>query len=150
MLFPCSSHIFATSGEQLIIFLTSVSGDKLCCTCSPPHPYPSPSFNSGMVRPINHWASAYHLGAPIACQSSDKIDFQLSQGSEAGPGRLENRQTSAAPLPLLLLVIFFFLSPTALGLFSLPHSLLPSLCITDVTWNENRVVVKDQMVMNYH
>ncbi|TKS77100.1 MICOS complex subunit mic25a [Collichthys lucidus] len=41
------------------------------------------SRGSGVVRPINRRASAYHLGAPIACQSSDKMDFQLSQGSLA-------------------------------------------------------------------
>lgn len=92
-----------------------VSGDNLRTACSPPH---FPSRSSGVVRPINHRDQAYHLGAPIACQSSDKMDFQLSPGSQAGSGRMENRQASAAPLPLLtlcLLFVFLLLSPTVLG-----------------------------------
>lgn len=129
-----------------------VGGEDLCSVCSP---LPSPSISipsslsSGVVRPINHRASAYHLGAPIACQSSDKMDFQLSQGSRAGPGRMENRQTlAAAPLLCLgrLSVCYLFFSFDLLPhsasvplplLATLPLTLLITGLPAGATQNEN-------------
>lgn len=113
----------------------------------------SPSLSSGVVRPINHRASAYHLGAPIACQSSDKMDFQLSQGSQARSGRMENRQTSAAPLPLLTFCLLFVFLQLCSALVPLLLSSLPSSCLSDLLagWLEHekkkkkRLVVKGQI-----
>lgn len=117
--------------------ITFVSGHNFYSACSPPHSPLSPSLHSSaVVRPINHRASAYHLGAPIACQSSDKMDFQLSQGSQAGPGRMENRQTSAALLPLLTFfcLLFGFLLVSRTVFWACPSSSL-STPLTPSLWS---------------
>lgn len=102
-----------------------------------------PSLAHGVVRPINHRALAYHPGAPIACQSSDKMDFQLSQGSQVGSSRMEGGRTCAAPLPLPTSVCCSFL-PSYLPLWSAPVPLLSPLsscCFSHLlaraTWHEN-------------
>lgn len=137
-----------------------VSGENLCGACAPPRSLPSPSpphpcLSGGVVRPIKHRARVYQLGAPIACQSSDKMDFQLSQGSQARSGRMENRRTSVAPLPLLTfcqLFVFLFRSPGVLGPCPSPPPSAPALSVlSDVlagaTRNEYRLVVKVQIPM---
>lgn len=58
-------------------------------------------------------ATAYRLGAPNARLSSDKMDFQFSQGSQTGSGRLS---------PLLYLSWLFCL------LFGVPPS--PTVCLS--------------------
>lgn len=68
-------------------------------------------------------ATAYRLGAPNACLSSDKMDFQFSQGSQTGSGRLESRQTFSTPLPLLT---FLF----AIWCFSFYLQLCPSSSVS--------------------
>lgn len=110
----------------------------ICSTCSP-HSPPSPSLHPSAVE----WSGLsttepqpITTGAPIACQSSDKMDFQLSQGSQAGSGRMENRQTSAAHLPLLTFCLLLGFFSFYLLLCSAPVPLLlsalPSVCLCDL------------------
>lgn len=112
------------------------------------------SLSCGVVRPINHRASAYRLGAPNACQSSDKMDFQFSQGSQTRIGRVVNRQNFAALLPPdFLFVICFSLSisdcvqPMSLFFYlRLPYS-VSLICRPEPL--ENRPVVKVQIPVPY-
>lgn len=62
---------------------------------------------SGQVYQVQS-PPAYQLGVPIACQSSDKMDFHLTRAPRLC--RMENRQTfSAPPLPLLSISLLVFL-----------------------------------------
>lgn len=86
-------------------------------------------------------ATAYHLGAPNACLSSDKMDFQFSQGSQAGSGRLESRQTFSTSLPLLT---FLF----AIWCFSFHLQLYPSSSVLpDLTQPPPPIVRLDPLKM---
>lgn len=130
-----------------------VSGANFCSTCSSPPPpiFTPPSLSSGVVRPINHRASAYHLGVPIACQSSDKMDFQLSQGSQAGFCRMgEQGGFSCSSASPGLLVCYLFFSFHLLQCLAPLLLLSPacSFCLCDLldrtTWNENTLIMKGQ------
>ncbi|MED6233670.1 hypothetical protein ATANTOWER_014767 [Ataeniobius toweri] len=94
-----------------------------------------PSLSSGLVRSINCRTSAHHLGVPIACQSSDKMDFQLSQGSQVGFCRMGGKADffCSPAFTDILLVICFSLSISCthrpLSRFFSPQSLNWSLLI---------------------
>lgn len=120
-------------------FVSEASG---CCECCSPHS--APSFHPfipqqfGVVRSINCRATAYHLGLPIACQSSDKMDFQLSQGSQAGFCKMGSRLTSSAPLTSRWLFVFLFLSPSVICFSPSSFSLKFYHSVLLIYWPEPR------------
>lgn len=136
-----------------------VSEDRLCSMCSPPHSPPSPSLHP----PALEWSGlSTKEPQPITWEPQLPASHQIKWISNwVKAPRLGQAEWRTGRLLLLiylswLSVCYLFFSFYLL-LCSAPvpllHSPLPSLCLSDLlagaTCNENRFVVKGQILVRY-